>query len=163
MLDDWTIEMKEAVAEYRASNHTLDDSFDWLYLNYPDATRYKSGTFKKWLRTSEGRELLAKGQVIVKQEASAGVAEKDNRILAVIEVTTKIMESLRKLDATDKSFVPLNRELRENLKYIAEETGDRMSDPVQDAYQMFKANIESNNEWKQIAQEAGLIQKTPSN
>ena len=163
MLEKWSDEVKEAVMEYRACNHTLKDTYDWVWLNYPDAEKYAMDTFQKWCRSDEGKRLRKRGQSVVKEEASAGVAEKDNRILAVMEVTTKIMGALRELPAEDKAFVPLNRELRENLKYIAEETGDRMTDTVKDAFQAFKSNIESHDEWKRIAQQQGLIPQTPSN
>jgi hypothetical protein len=163
MLDELTKEMKEALAEYRAENHTHQETYDWFYVTYTDATRYAIKTYKRWARSPEGKRFYSVAQSQVKEDASIGVAEKDNRILAVMEVTTKIMSKLRELDAENKAFVPLNRELRENLKYIAEETGDRMTETVRDAFQVFRSNIESHDEWKRIAQKQGLLPQTPSN
>lgn len=160
MLDELTTEMKEALAEYRAENHTHQETYDWFCANHPEAKRYALKTHKKWARSPEGKQFRVRAQVQISEDASVGVAEKDNRILAVMEITTKIMSSLRDLAATDKAFVPLNRELRENLKYIAEETGDRMTDPVKDAFQVFRTTLESNEEWKKIATQQGLIQAT---
>jgi hypothetical protein len=157
MLDDLSMEAKEAVMEYRAQNNTLTDAHEWLRVNYPHERQYSFKQFQKWTRTDEGKALRDKGQALVKEEASAGVAKKDNRILAVIEVTTRIMQSLRDLDTTHKAFVPLNRELRENLKYIAEETGDRMAEPVRSAYDAFRSTLETHPEWKRIAVQQGVL------
>ena len=163
MLDLLTKEQKEAVLEYRAENHTIREAYDWLYLNYSDAHPYRFDSFKKWTRSPEARGECKKIQKVLKEEAGKNLGASENRILAVMEVTMKILSSLRTLEATDKSYAPLNRELRENLKYIAEESGDRMADPVRDAFHGFMSTIEKDNEWKKIAQQVGLIQPTPSN
>ena len=122
MLDELTSEMKQGALEYRADNHTVAASFEWLYLNYPEAKRYKQNTFEKWCSSVEGKGLY--GNILGKVRTAArseSFANKDSRLKAYIEVSMKILEKLRVMDASDAKFSPLSRELRENFKCIKEE------------------------------------------
>src|SRR5210317_1582804 len=99
MLDGLTREMKLAAMEYRAENHTLADTYDWLYVNYPHAERYTLNTFKAWSRSPEGKNDYKAASKRIKEEAGKGFGVSENRILAVMEVTMKILGKLRSLEA----------------------------------------------------------------
>lgn len=166
MLNDVPMEAKEAAMEYRAANNTIAHTQDWLHVNYPEVTRYSLNTFKAWCSSTEGKELYAAALEKVRKEArNRSFANKDSRLLAYIEVSAKILDKLRELEADDAKFSSLSRELRENFKCIKEEVDpfDINDGVTQSAFDRLIARTEGTPWEKILNQSLGLTRQTQGN
>jgi len=92
-------------------------------------------------------------------------ANKDSRLLAYVEVSEKILDKLRNLDAGDSKFSPLSRELRENFKCIKEEVDpfDINDEATSSAFDRLIART-AGTPWEKILnQSLGQTQQTRDN
>ena len=166
MLNEVPMEAKIAAMEYRASNHTIADTRDWLHVNYPQVKRYTLNTFQAWCSSVEGKELYAEALGKVRKAArNKSFANKDSRLLAYIEVSAKILDKLREMQADNPKFASLSRELRENFKCIKEEVDpfDINDEATSSAFDRLIART-AGTPWEKILnQSLGSTQQTHDN
>ena len=122
LLADLDSETKEAIAEYRANNHSIPETYSWWRVNYPHNRSYSASQVEKWFYGPEGKEMYSKALEGARTAArNQSFANKDSRLLAYVEVSEKILHKLRNMAADNPKFSPLSRELRENFKCIKDE------------------------------------------
>lgn len=150
-LDELTREQKEAICAHRADNHTIKDTLAWLAEEYPDAPEYKYTTVRLWFQKLEGRRLYNQALEAIRKDAkNREYANKESRILALIEIVGKIHNALRDMDPkVDGKFPQLFREFREGLSALRNETdGGFGSAELESAFNvMMKGIQESPFKW----------------
>ena len=113
-------------------NRTVKEAREEFYKHYPEAEPYSFETLKRWRASSEGKAELAEVQSGIRSTArDESFANKDSRIMALVELASKSLATLRGLDPLNdnKEYVALGRDFRELLTKISEEvdpynTGD---------------------------------------
>jgi len=143
MLNDLSDEHREFILRVRAENRSITETWKIFYETYPDAEetrQYSKRAFEEWFKKPQIKEDLMRAQrSVIDGTRSYSYANKDNRLLALIEISEKMMEELRILGAGDKLFPVINRELRENFKFIKDEVDpfNMEDEQVRSAYETF--------------------------
>jgi hypothetical protein len=104
--------------------HTVAESKKELYAMFPDAFRYEFETLKRWAASKEGKEEFEIAVTATRREArKKSYANKDSRLLSLIEIGEKVFAELRVLSVkkNQREFVSLSKEFREVLASIANE------------------------------------------
>jgi hypothetical protein len=165
-LNDITREQKEAMCLYRAENHTIQESVDWLYETYPDAAEYSRTTIKLWFNSKEGKKIYNLALEQVRGDARVReYANKESRILALVEVVGKIHHALRDMDPrNDAKFPQLFREFREGLSSLRAETDDGYgTERAMDAFTATMKEIGSGQFKWAVKHHSPQILETPDN
>ena len=105
-------------------NRTVAEARKEFYEHYPEAEPYSHETLKRWRSSKEGKAELAEVQSGIRSTArDESFANKDSRIMALVELAEKGMANLRLLDPVkdNKEYVALGRDFRDLLTKIAEE------------------------------------------
>jgi len=122
MMDQWTDEQRHFWLEHKAQNHTIKQTIAHFEETFPGARCYTEGSIRQWFKSKECKAEYKQSERIVRKQArSYSFANKDQRLLAYIEVCEKILAEVRVMEADNKQFPVLTRELRENFKFIKEE------------------------------------------
>lgn len=165
-LDELTTEQKEAFVRYRAENHTIKDSIEWFLEEYPDAHEYANTTMKLWFHSKEGKKLYNQELQRVRGEArTREYANKESRIIALVEIVGKLHMALRDLDPkADNKFPQLFREFREGLSALRVETDEGFGTEVAaSAFEGFVTAIQGSPFAWALKKELPQTHETPDN
>lgn len=130
--EKYTQNEREFFLTLRAMNRTVREARAEFYRHFPEAEPYTHETLKRWVASAEGKAELAEVQSGIRSTArDESFANKDSRIMALVELAEKTLANLRMLDPVkeNKEYTALGRDFRESLAKIAEEvdpynTGD---------------------------------------
>jgi len=142
-LKEFTQEQREALCAYRAENHTVQDTIEWFYEEYPDAHEYSHVTIKLWFSSKDGKALYHTALDSIRSEAkSREYANKESRILALVEIVGDIHSALRSMDPrVDQKYAQLFREFREGLAALRIETDGYDSGHAMSAFESMMTEI----------------------
>jgi len=155
MMDKLTADHKEFFLETKAKDYTLPECLNILYEAYPTAPEYTARTFQRWVTQPEIKEQYKEIEARLRKKVRGySYANKDSRLMALIEISQRMMSRIRAIKVSDKSFTGLNRELRENFKFIREEVDPfGIEDPeIKSSFQSFRDSLKG-TEWEQVFQE----------
>ena len=122
--EKFTQDEREYFLTLIAMNRTVAEAREEFYKHYPQAEPYTHETLKRWRASKEGKAELAEVQSGIRSTArDESFANKDSRIMALVELAEKGMANLRLLDPVkdNKEYVALGRDFRDLLTKIAEE------------------------------------------
>lgn len=119
-----TKQEREFFLTLRAMNRTVKEAMEEFYEHYPEAEPYSFETMKRWTSSAQGKEEFAEVQSGIRSTArDESFANKDSRIIALVELASKSLATLRDLDPLNdnKEYVALGKDFRELLGKIADE------------------------------------------
>ena len=119
-----TKQEREFFFTLRAMNRTVKEARKEFYEHYPEAEPYSFETMKRWTSSAQGKEEFAEVQSGIRSTArDESFANKDSRIIALVELAEKDMANLRMLDPVkdNREYTGLSKDFRELLAKIAEE------------------------------------------
>ena len=119
-----TADEREYFLAMRAMNYTVAECKDKLYEMYPEAEPYTFETLKRWVASPEGKKEFEEALSAERRKArKKSYANKDSRLLSLIEIAENVFDDLRKLSPkkNQREFVALSKEFREILGAIANE------------------------------------------
>ena len=114
---------------------------EMFYEDYPDVHKYSRAQVYNYLGSDKGKEdtkrIRTESEVKALEE---GLSQKANRVMVVAEVGMKIYAKLIHMNADDKQYIPLSREMRECIKDIRVEMegeGSSIGDATEAAINFF--------------------------
>jgi len=122
--EKFTQDEREFFLTLRSMNRTVAEAREEFYKHYPEAEPYTHETLKRWVASKEGKAELGEVQKGIRSTArDESFANKDSRIMALVELAEKGMATLRGLDplTDNREYVALGRDFRDLLTKIAEE------------------------------------------
>lgn len=125
---------REFFLTLKAMNRTVAEAKEEFYEHYPDAWPYKHETLKRWLASKDGKAELAEVASGIRSTArDESFANKDSRIMALVELAEKGLANLRMLDPVkdNREYTALGRDFRELLSKISEEVDPYKTGDVQ--------------------------------
>lgn len=145
---------REYFLAMRALNYTVAECRKKLYEMYPEAEPYTHETVKRWMASKEGKEEFEAALSDERRKArKKSYANKDSRLLSLIEIGEKLFDDLRDMSPKRhmREFTSMSKEFREILAAIANEVDPfNLGDSeVRSSAQMFLAQVKEEDvpEW----------------
>jgi len=130
-LENWTDEQKDWFCIHRANNHTVQETIEAFWKEFPDAGHHTDSTIRSWFRTEEGKKKYHLALESVRGQArEREYANKESRILALVEMGNKIHLALRDMDPKVDKFQRVFKSFLDCLAALRQETEDGIENAV---------------------------------
>lgn len=125
LLENWTTEQKEALAEQVAGGLSVNAAALKVGERYQDELYpYKLNVLWRWCKSDDGREVIQKILLRIRKEAETrSFANSGSRINALVDVAEEIYNALKDLDKKKdtRNFVSLCGEFRQYMDILRKE------------------------------------------